>query len=112
MADITAITLPNNDTYNFKDSRVSVPVPADAKFTDHVILSFKNVAVTAGTGDIATITDARITSDHEVVGYNIIWGNPSAITTDVTVTTSAGKAVLNGTCKSATTATFQLAIPE
>ena len=112
MADITAIKLPDNSTYNFKDPRVSVAVPANAVFTDHTILNFTDVAVAAGTGDIATVTDSRITADHVVVGYNIVWGTPSAITTDITVTTSAGQAILNGTCKSATTATFQMAIPE
>lgn len=69
-------------------------------------LRFENVAVSATTGDIATITDARITGDHVVVECG--WGNASAITTDVTCTTSAGSAVLNGTCTTATTATVTL----
>ena len=69
-------------------------------------LRFENVAVSATTGDIATITDARITADHVVA--ECVWGNASAITTDVTCTTSAGNAVLNGTCTAATTATVTL----
>ena len=69
-------------------------------------LRFENVAVSATTGDIATITDARITADHVVV--ECVWGNASAITTDVTCTTSAGSLVLNGTCTAATTATVTL----
>jgi hypothetical protein len=69
-------------------------------------LYFNNVAVSATTGDIATIVDARITSDH-VLAY-IEWGNSSAITTDCTLTTSAGSAVINGTCTAATTATVTL----
>lgn len=69
-------------------------------------LRFENVAVSATTGDIATITDARITADHVVV--ECVLGNASAITTDVTCTTSAGSLVLNGTCTAATTATVTL----
>lgn len=69
-------------------------------------LRFENVTVSATTGDIATITDARITADH-VLAY-IEWGNSSAITTDCTLTTSAGSAVINGTCTAATTATVTL----
>jgi hypothetical protein len=69
-------------------------------------LRFENITVNATTGDIATITDARITADHVVA--ECVWGNASAITTDVTCTTSAGSAVLNGTCTAATTATITL----
>ena len=36
MADISKMKLPNNTVYNLKDSRVAVPVPADAVFTDHI----------------------------------------------------------------------------
>ena len=69
-------------------------------------LRFENVTVSATTGDIATITDARITADHVVA--ECVWGNASAITTDVTCTTSAGSLVLNGTCTAATTVTVTL----
>lgn len=69
-------------------------------------LRFENVTVSATTGDIATITDARITTDH-VPAY-IEWGNSKAITTDCTLTTSAGSAVINGTCTAATTVTVTL----
>lgn len=64
-------------------------------------LYFTNVAVSATTGDIATISNAKITADHVVA--EVTWANPSAITTNVTWTTSAGSLVLNGTCSSATT---------
>lgn len=69
-------------------------------------LFFKDQAVTATTGDIATITDSRITANHVVA--ECVWGNSSAITTDVTWTTSAGSLVLNGTCSTATTVTVTL----
>ena len=36
MADISKMKLPDNTVYNLKDSRVAVPVPADAVFTDHI----------------------------------------------------------------------------
>lgn len=71
-------------------------------------LWFTAVAVSATTGDIATISDSAITADH-VLG-RIEWANPSAITTDVTWTTSAGSLVLNGTASSATTANILLVL--
>ena len=69
-------------------------------------LYFTAVAVAAATGDIATVSNAKITADHVLA--EITFANPSAITTDVTWTTSNGSLVLNGTCTSATTANIVL----
>lgn len=71
-------------------------------------LWFTAVAVSATTGDIATISNSAITANH-VLG-RIEWANPSYITTDVTWTTSAGSLVLNGTASSATTANILLVL--
>ena len=71
-------------------------------------LWFTNVAISATTGDIATISNSAITADH-VLG-RIEWTNPSYITTDVTWTTSAGSLVLNGTASTATTANILLVL--
>lgn len=72
----------------------------------NMVLRFEGITVSALTGDIATVSDSRITADHVVA--ECVWGNPSYITTDVTATTSAGSLVLNGTCTTATTATVTL----
>lgn len=64
-------------------------------------LYFTNIACSATTGDFATISNADITADSVVA--ECVFANPSAITSDVTWTTSAGSLVLNGTCSSATT---------
>lgn len=69
-------------------------------------LYFQNVAVSATTGDIITLSNTKITSDHVVA--NIAFANSSAITTEVTWTTSSGSLVLNGTCTTATTADIVL----
>lgn len=69
-------------------------------------LYFTSVAVSATTGDIATVTNASITADHVVA--ECVFANPSAITTDVTWTTASGSLTLNGTCASATTANIVL----
>lgn len=69
-------------------------------------LYFTSVAISATTGDIATVSNAKITSDHVLA--ECVFANPSAITTDVTWTTSTGSLVLNGTCASATTANIVL----
>ena len=71
-------------------------------------LWFTAVAVSATTGDIATISNSAITANH-VLG-RIEWANPSYITTDVTWTTSAGSLVLNGTASAATTANILLVL--
>ena len=65
-----------------------------------------NVAVSATTGDIASVSDQRITADFVVA--ECVFANPSAITSDVTWTTGSGSLVLNGTCSSATTANVVL----
>ena len=69
-------------------------------------LYFQNIAVSATTGDIATVSNSKITADHVVA--EITWGNPSYITSDVTWTTSAGSLILNGTASSATTVNIVL----
>lgn len=69
-------------------------------------LYFTSVAVAATTGDIASISNAKITADHVLA--ECVFANPSAITTDVTWTTTAGSLVLNGTCTVATTANIVL----
>lgn len=71
-------------------------------------LWFTNVAISATTGDIATISNSAITANH-VLG-RIEWANPPYITTDVTWTTSAGSLVLNGTASAATTANILLVL--
>ena len=69
-------------------------------------LYFTAVAIAATTGDIATVSNAKITADHVVAEVTL--ANPSAITTDVTWTTANGSLVLNGTCTAATTANIVL----
>ena len=70
------------------------------------VLFLTDVACSAMTGNFATVSNAAITADHIVV--DVVWADPSAITTDVTWTTSSGSLVLNGTCASATSATITL----
>lgn len=63
-------------------------------------LYLTNFAVSATTGDIATVSNSEITANHVVA--ECVFANPSAITTNVTWTTAAGSLVLNGTCATAT----------
>ncbi len=69
-------------------------------------LYFTSVPILATTGDIATLNNSNITENHVIA--DIIWDNPSYISSDVTWTTSNGSLVLNGTCISATTANIVL----
>ena len=70
------------------------------------VLYFQNVPVSAGTGDIATVTNASITEDHIVA--EAVWANPSTVSFDVTWTTEAGRVTLNGNCSEATTVNLVL----
>ena len=78
-------------------------IPAGA---DGAALYFTAVACAATTGDFATVSDAAISADTVVA--EAVFANPSAITSDVTWTTSAGQLVLNGTCATATTVNLVL----
>ena len=70
------------------------------------VLYFTNVAISATTGDIATILNSAITADHVLV--EITWASPRRIRSDVTWTTANGSLTLNGTCAAATTADITL----
>ena len=69
-------------------------------------LYFTGVACSATTGDFAAVSDAAISADTVVA--EAVFANPSAITSDVAWTTSAGQLVLNGTCATATTVNLVL----
>ena len=69
-------------------------------------LYLTNVAISATTGDIATVSNNAITADHVLV--SCVFASPANITTDVTWTTAAGSLTLNGTCSAATTADIVL----
>ena len=69
-------------------------------------LYLTNIPVLATTGDISTVNNSEITSNHVVA--ECVFTNSSAIITDVTWSTSAGILILNGTCNSATTVNIVL----
>ena len=69
-------------------------------------LYLTNIPVLATTGDISTVNNSEITSNHVVA--ECVFANSSAIITDVTWSTSAGILILNGTCNSATTVNIVL----
>ena len=69
--------------------------------------SSQAIASTSGaSGTLLTITDSRITADHVLDKF--MPSNPSAITSDVTCTTSAGQAIFTGVSTSAITAEIKL----
>ena len=73
---------------------------------ENAVLYFTNIAVSATTGDIVSLSNARITTDHVVA--ECTFANSSYITSDVAWTTAAGSLVLNGTCTTATTVNILL----
>ena len=66
------------------------------------------VSAASSSETICTINDSRITADMECTASVI--GNPSAQTSDWTVTTSAGEVVVTGTCSAATTLQMKLEV--
>ena len=71
-------------------------------------LYFTSVPISAMTGNIATVSNAAITSDYVLT--SITFANSNYITSNVTWTTSSGSLVLNGTCTAATTADIVLVL--
>lgn len=59
----------------------------------------------------ATISDDRIVAEHIVKPSDCLLSNPSAQTSDWTVTTSDGSLTVSGTVSGSTTATIWLVIP-
>lgn len=96
MADISQIVA-NGTTYDIKDA-VARAAQQD-KILTLTVASFSSFP--------KTITNAKITTDMVVL--NVVWGNPSAIRSDVTWSTNtAGQLTLNGTISGSTTATITL----
>lgn len=71
-------------------------------------LYLTNLSCSAMTGNFVNYNDPNITADHVVA--EVTFANPSAITTDVTWTTTNGYITLNGTCASATTVNIVLVL--
>ena len=80
-------------------------VTALQTWADGKVLYFTSVTVTATTGNIVSLSNAKITSDHVLV--SITWGD-TTVTSDVTWATTAGNLTLVGTCARATTADIVL----
>lgn len=93
---------------NYKQSRQALLSPVETRIgavedaVENKVLYFSGIALTAATGDILTLNNAAITADH--VLSSIVFADASAIMPGVTWTTAAGSLVLNGTCRTATTA--------
>ena len=71
------------------------------------ILYFENINVSVATGDIVTINNEAITSNHILIKCD--FDNPANITRPITWETSNGSLVLNGMCVGTTTANIILA---
>ena len=95
MADLSQIAA-NGVTYNIKDA------------TARSALENKILTLTIGAFSSLpkTISNSKITSDMVVL--ECVFGNPSAITSDVTWATSAGQLQINGTMSGTTTAAIVL----
>ena len=95
MSDVSKIAA-NGSTYDIKDSVARAAL--ENKILTLSVASFSSFP--------KTISDAKITSDMVVL--DVTWGNPSAIRSDVTWTTSNGQLVLNGTISGSTASSITL----
>lgn len=87
-------------------NRIEEAIAGIYRDVEKSVLYLTNVPVFARTGDIATVSNSNITANHVVAACS--FSDTNSVTTDVTWTTSNGQLVLNGTCKSATTAAIML----
>ena len=100
--DSSETTIDGADYIPFYDSSASAMkkiLVSNAKFGGGA-LYYSGRACSATTGNFCTVSSADITANHVVA--ECTFSKPSAITTDVTWTTSNGSLVLNGTCTDAT----------
>lgn len=100
--DSSETTIDGADYIPFYDSSASAMkkiLVSNAKFGGGA-LYYSGRACSATTGNFCTVSSADITANHVVA--ECVFSKPSAITTDVTWTTSNGSLVLNGTCSDAT----------
>lgn len=100
--DSAETTIDGADYIPFYDSSASAMkkiLVSNAKFGGGA-LYYSGKACSATTGNFCTVSSADITANHVVA--ECTFSKPSAITTDVTWTTSSGSLVLNGTCGDAT----------
>lgn len=101
-SDSSETTIDGADYIPFYDSSASAMkkiLVSNAKFGGGA-LYYSGRACSATTGNFCTVSSADITANHVVA--ECTFSKPSAITTDVTWTTSSGSLVLNGTCSDAT----------
>ena len=105
---VYANVIPIEDTpSNNSDRLASSKAAYDLKDAiNDEILYFTSQAVSATTGNILDISNAKITADYVLL--ECTFAAPQNITTDLTWTTSAGHFILNGTCSSATTANITI----
>lgn len=70
------------------------------------VLYFTNINISVTSGDIATINNGEITSDHVVA--ECVFDNPDNINSVITWETSNGSLILSGVCIGETTANIVL----
>ena len=90
---------------------INASIEDTAELVDNKILVFNNVEVTtsATEGTIATITDSRISSDHELLSCE--FNDPSNVTSQrLTLTPSDGSATLSGISSGPTSARIILVL--
>lgn len=93
---LTAADVPTSNNTSVQERIETIESAQSGK-----VLYLTNLPVSATTGDITSYSNSAITANHVLA--ECVFANPSAITTDVTWTTSAGNLLLNGTCTTATT---------
>ena len=95
MSDVSKIEA-NGTSYDIKDATARADM----------LNKIYTVSVGAFSSFPVTVNDSNITSDMVVL--SVTWSNPSAITSDVTYTTTTGVLQLTGTIIGSTAATITL----
>lgn len=95
MSDVSKIEA-NGTSYDIKDATARADL----------LNKIYTVSIGAFSSFSVTVNDSNITSDMVVL--SVTWSNPSAITSDVTYTTTTGVLQLTGTIIGSTAATITL----
>lgn len=104
---VSGVTVDSTPDSSHTDNLISSAGVADALAKEIIKVSFS----LTGTGSSVTASksNAKITADHELIGYEL--GTPSALAGNLTVTTSAGAVSVSGAVNGSTTLIIYLGLP-
>lgn len=108
---VSGVTVDSAPDSSHTNNLISSAGVADALAKEIIKVNFGTLTGTGGTVTVTKSTEdaAKITADHELIGYAL--GTPSAQAGNLTVNTSAGAVSVSGSINGSTTLTIYLGLP-